>query len=435
MKMKSIGSLFLCSLLMASVISGCSPKKGENAAAPGEKKDVVHLTFWGGVPAEAGPKEVVDNWNKQNPDIQVEYVRFVNDDVGNVKLDTALMTGQGVDLYGTYNFARFQGRATSGLALDLGQFKDYNIDDMMGPNAADWKVNGKYYAMPTKKDLHFMWMNKDALDKAGLAVPYNWTWSDMREYAKKLSKDKQWGLVQDIVTWDFVLDSPLAVEGLVKPDGTSNLENPYTRKILETMHGMMYEDKSRAMYGEQLANKMRVEDEFLKGNAGMFYAGEWIFRFANNVKDYPRNFKIAIAPIPKVTEDQKDYRVFGGLGDAIAINPKSKNIEAAWKFMKWYADGGMLPLTKGGRIPASKAVSADKSMQILLEGVENLYDVESIKKVLFSNEIKTFQNKLPQQIIDMRKKEYQLYFTNDQSLDQMMQNVVKGHNDYLKQNK
>lgn len=434
MKMRQAGLITLSLLLAGGALAGCA-KKDEGSAAGSDKKNVVHLKFWGGVPVEAGPQEVVDQWNKENPDIQVEYVRFVNDDVGNVKLDTALMTGQDVDLYATYNFARFQGRAKSGLALDLGQFKDYNIDEMMGPNAADWKVDGKYFAMPTKRDLHFVWLNKEALDKAGLPVPYNWTWSDMRKYAKTLAGVKPWGLVEDMVTWDFVLDSPIVTEGFVKPDGTSNLDNPYTRKILETMHGMMYEDKSIPMYGEQLANKMRVEDEFLKGNAGMFYAGEWIFRFANNLKDYPRNFKIAIAPIPKVTEDQKNHRVFGGLGDAIAINPKSKNIEAAWKFMKWYADGGMLPLTKGGRIPSSKAVSTDKSMQILLDGVDKLYDVDSVKKVLFSNDFKTFQSSLPQQIIDARKKEYQLYFTNDQSLDQVFSKVVKSHNTYLQQNK
>jgi len=446
MNVRKIGSVALSLLIASSLIAGCGGNGGNttsnNSTASGKNTDsnkksdeVIHLKFWGGVPEEWGPVEAIENWNKENPDIQVEYVRFVNDDAGNVKLDTALMTGQDVDLYGTYNFARFQSRAQSGLSVDLSEFDDYNIDEKMGPNAADWKVDGKYYAMPTKRDLHFVWLNKDALDEVGLSVPYDWTWSDMQEYAKKLSGVKEWGIVQDLATWDFVLDSPIVEEGLVAADGTSNLDNQDTRKILETTYNMMYEDKSRPMYGEQMASKMRVEDEFLKGNAGMFYAGEWIFRFANNLKDYPRDFKIAIAPIPKVVADQPNHYVFGGLGDAIAINPKSKNVEAAWKFLKWYADGGMLPLAKGGRLPASSAVSTEESMKLLLDGVEDLYDMDSINKVMFGNDFKTFQNKLPQQIIDTRRNEFQLYFTNDQTLDQMMANVVKAHNEYLKQNK
>ncbi|MCR8636506.1 ABC transporter substrate-binding protein [Paenibacillus radicis (ex Xue et al. 2023)] len=435
MKGKKIVPFTLCLLLLSSSLIACSKGTASKEPQTGADAKPIKLTFWSGVPAEAGPQLAVDNWNKQNPNIQVEYVRYVNDDSGNIKLDTALLTGQGVDIYATHNFPRFETRVKAQVALDLGQFKDYNIDEMMGPEASDWKVDNKYYAMPTKRDLHFIWLNKDALDKAGLAVPYNWTWDDMRMYAKKLSEQKQWGMLQDMVTWDFVLDSPMAVEGVVKPDGSSNMDNRLTKKILENMHAMMYDDKSIPLYAEQLSKKMPVETEFLKGNAGMYYAGEWIFRFANNLKDYPRDFKIAIAPIPKVTKDQENYRVFGGLGDAIAINPQSKNIDAAWKFLKWYADGGMLPLTQGGRIPSSKAVNSDEAFKVLLQGVEDKYDVESMKKVLFSKDFKTFQSKLAQQMIDARKEQYQLYFTNNQSLDQMFVNLVKRHNDFLKQTK
>lgn len=33
-------------------------------------------------PLESGPQEAVDAWNKANPNIKLEYVRYVNDDVG-----------------------------------------------------------------------------------------------------------------------------------------------------------------------------------------------------------------------------------------------------------------------------------------------------------------------------------------------------------------
>lgn len=423
----AVVSLCLTAALLGT--SACAGGSSGQNLTDGNGNEPVKLTLWGGVPAEAGPQEAIDNWNEQNPDVQVEYVRFVNDDVGNIKLDTALMTGQGVDLYVTYNYPRFETRVKSNLALDLGQFTDYDIDEMMGPEAEDWKVDGNYFAMPTKKDLHFVWFNMEALQEAGLEVPYDWTWEDMREYAKRLAEVRPWGMVQDLITWDFVLDSP--IDQLVADDGTSNLDNPFTRQILETMHGMMYEDGSRAMYGEQLATKMRVEDEFLRGEAGMFYAGEWIFRFANNLNDYPRDFQIALAPIPKVSEEQTNHKVFGGLGDAVSINPKSPHIEEAWEFLKWYADGGMAPLTHGGRIPSSKAISIEESMELLLEGVEHLYDVDSVEKVLFSGDFPTFQTKLEQQIIDARRKEYQLYFTNDQSLDQMFEKLVNEHEQFL----
>ena len=122
----------------------------DNSKAP-SSGEPVKLTMWGGVPPEAGPQEVIDAWNAEHPDIQVEYVRYVNDDDGNLKLDTAMITGQDVDLYVNYTLSQTSKRVESNLALDLSQFDDYNIDEKMGPNAEGWKINGKYYGMPTTK--------------------------------------------------------------------------------------------------------------------------------------------------------------------------------------------------------------------------------------------------------------------------------------------
>ncbi|HEY8529020.1 MAG TPA: extracellular solute-binding protein, partial [Paenibacillaceae bacterium] len=188
----------LCLLLLIGVIAACSGGSGQGAGgggasgpaaaggqspspgAGGGQQQPVKLVMWGGVPPESGPQAVVDNWNAQNPHIQVEYVRFVNDDDGNLKLDTALLTGQNVDIYVNYTLSQLQKRIEAGVALDLSPFTDYNIDEKMGPDAAQWKVDGKYYGVPTKKNAFFVALNKDMLDAANLPVPKDWTWDEMR---------------------------------------------------------------------------------------------------------------------------------------------------------------------------------------------------------------------------------------------------------------
>ena len=85
------------------------------------------------------------------------------------------------------------------------------------------------------------------------------------------------------------------------------------------------------------------------------------------MKDFPRDFKIAFATVPKVTKEQANFKYPGGLGDVISINPNSKNKEQAWKFLKWYADGGMMPLAAGGRIPSSKERMWKKPLNCSLE--------------------------------------------------------------------
>ncbi|WP_325176707.1 ABC transporter substrate-binding protein [Paenibacillus alkalitolerans] len=447
MKIRKRMALSLALTLAAGLFAGCAgstentgntgnagtePGAGEKQAAEGK---VVKLKMWGGVPAEAGPQAVVDAWNAEHPDIQVEYERFVNDDAGNMKLDTALTTGQGADLYVNYTLPRLKKRIDGGLALDLSQFSDYNIDERMGPDAKLWQVDGKYYGMPTKKNMTFVWLNKNALDEAGLPIPpLDWTWSDLREYAKKLNKDKMWGLVRHDAVFMSQFDSALASVGVTKADGTSNLDHPLMKEGFQIWHDMMFVDKTTPQFGEQITSKMPVDTMFLKGEAAMLNAGEFIFRNANNLTDYPRDFKIAFAAAPRISASQTDAKYPGGLGDVISINPKSPNTEAAWEFLKWYADGGMLPLASGGRIPSSNAVNSDDAINLLLKGVEDLYDIDSLKNVVFG-EFPTFVDSLPQQVVDFRKEQYEKYFLQQTDVDSALADMVKKHNEFMKQNK
>lgn len=411
---------------------GAAATSAAGTQAPAKK---VQLKMWGGVPAESGPQAVVDAWNKQNPDIQVTYERFVNDDPGNLKLDTALMTGQDADLYVNYTYSRLQKRVESGLALDLSTFKDYNIEEKMGTDAKLWLIDNKYYGMPTKKNLSFIWLNKDALDEAGLPIPpLDWTWDDMKTYAAKLKKDKRWGLLIHESNYMGHVDAATAAIGYVKPDGTSNLNNPLAAKGFEIPYDMMNKDKSMPMYGEQWTSKMPTDTMFLKGEGAMLYAGEFIFRNANNMKDYPRSFKIAFATVPRLSKVEGEFKYPAGLGDIVSINAKSPNKEAAWKFLKWYADGGMLPMAAGGRLPASKDANVDEAVKLLLSGVESTYDQDSLKKVVFGR-FPTFVSTLEQQVVDLRKEEHEKYFLGKQDLKTTMENMAKRHNDFLKQNK
>ncbi|GFZ78568.1 hypothetical protein GCM10008018_25080 [Paenibacillus marchantiophytorum] len=440
MNIKKTTLSLLSAAVVLSITAGCGSSGDKTAVtnspnATTEAKKAVTLTMWGGVPGESGPQAVVDNWNAKNPDIQVKYERFVNDDAGNLKLDTALTTNQGIDLYVNYTLSVLSKRVEAGTALDLSEFKDYNIDDKMGTDAKDWKVKDKYYGLPTKKNVSFVWLNKNALDEAGLAVPaLDWTMDDLQQYAIKLKKGTRWGFTQHISAYPSFFDGANAGAGFTKADGTSNLDEPTVRKAYESVFNMMYTDKSMPLLGEQITSKMPTDTMFLKGETAMLGAGEFIFRNSNNMKDFPRDFKIAFATVPKVTKDQTNFKYPGGLGDVISINPNSKNKEQAWKFLKWYADGGMMPLAAGGRIPSSKDANVEEAIKLLLGDNEKTYDVDSLKKVVFGK-FPTFTATIPQQIVDARREEYEKYFLKAQSLDDTMKNTVKRHNDYLAKNK
>ncbi|MGO4181283.1 ABC transporter substrate-binding protein [Paenibacillus sp. MCAF9] len=424
-------------ILVVVLIAGCGGNNKNNVSgtptnsgATTTKK--IKLTLWGGVPPEAGPQAVVDAWNAENPNVQVEYVRFVNDDAGNLKLDTALLAGQDADIYINYTLSRLQKRIDAGVAVDMSAKTDYNIDEQMGPEAKQWMINDKYYGMPTKKNMAFIWLNKDMLDAAGLPIPpLDWTWSDLQEYALKLKQPNVWGLLQHDAAFTTQFDGTIGGDGYVKADGTSNFDNAYWKQGFEILHNMMFKDKSTPEYGEQLTSKMPVDTMFLKGETAMLTAGEFIFRNANNLVDFPHDFKIAFAPIPRISKDQTNFKYPGGLGDVISVNAKSKNQEAAWEFVKWYADGGMLPMAPGGRIPSSKSVDSTEAIDLLLKGYEENYDRDSLNKVVFGK-FESFQLNVPQQVIDARKEEYEKYFLNKQDIDTTLKNMAERHNEFIK---
>lgn len=426
---------FLSLALIAGVMSGCSGggSKAEGEGGGTKTSGAVKLKMWGGVPPEAGPQEVVDAWNKEHPEIQVEYVRFVNDDEGNLKLDTAIMTGQDVDLFVNYSASQATKRVNSGVAADLSTFTDYNIDEKMGQEAENWKIDGKFYGVPTTKSSYFVALNKDALDAANLPIPKDWTWEEMMEYAKKLKKDG-YGFIQNTEPFVDPIDSVLAKEGYTKADGTSNLDHPLVRKWLESLYNMMKNDKTTPPLGEQLTSKMPVEQMFLSGEAPMLNIGAWLIRSSNDFTNYPRDFKIAFAPVPRLEEDAANFMTRGGLGDYISINSKSKYQKEAWEFLKWYADGGMAPMAAGGRLPASKDADQDAAMKNMLGDKADTYDQESLMYVMFENKTPNFVRTVPEEVMDLRSQEYEKYFLGAQDLDATIAAMVKRHNEYLKSN-
>ncbi|MDG0808027.1 extracellular solute-binding protein [Cohnella rhizosphaerae] len=224
-------------------------------------------------------------------------------------------------------------------------------------------------------------------------------------------------------------------DGYTKADGTSNLDHPLVRKWLESLNGMMQDDKTTPPLGEQLTSKMPVEQMFLSGEVPMLNIGAWLLRSSNNFTDYPRDFKIAFAPVPHLQDEPEGYVTRGGIGDYISINAKSKNQAAAWEFLKWYADGGMAPMAAGGRLPASKDADQDAALASMLGDKADTYDKDSLMYVIFDNKTPTFVRSVPQEVMDLRAQEYEKYFLGSQNLDATVAAMVSRHNEFLKKAK
>ena len=382
-------ALLLLAIITLPVVAGGA---GESA----KDEDIVTLRFWGGVPPEAGPQASVDLFNEQYADkgIRVEYERFVNDDTGNLKLETNLLSGDGVDLYMTYSTDILAKRAEGNMALDLSELIErdgFDLTQYGGSLMESYYINGKPYCVPTKLDQYGIVLNKDMFDAAGIPIPTEWTFDEFREVAKKLThgegQDKVYGMFwnsqQDLT---YILSYLVAQTNGGDPMYLSETESAFTDPVVlaavELIYNMMNVDGSSPTHADSVTQKLSQEGVFLAGKSAMTI-GPWMVRSIKDLDNYPHDFVTAFAPYPVYAEGQRNFTQ-GGYGDMLCINPKSEHIEEAWEFIKWYATEGMLPVVEGGRVPCFNTYDPAEVTAAFLKGGEELLDSETTMTVLIN---------------------------------------------------
>ena len=382
-------ALLLLAIITLPVVAGGA---GESA----KDEDIVTLRFWGGVPPEAGPQASVDLFNEQYADkgIRVEYERFVNDDTGNLKLETNLLSGDGVDLYMTYTTDILAKRAEGNMALDLSELIErdgFDLTQYGGSLMESYYINGNPYCVPTKLDQYGIVLNKDMFDAAGIPIPTEWTFDEFREVAKKLThgegQDKVYGMFwnsqQDLT---YILSYLVAQTNGGDPMYLSETESAFTDPVLlaavELIYNMMNVDGSSPTHADSVTQKLSQEGVFLAGKSAMTI-GPWMVRSIKDLDNYPHDFVTAFAPYPVYAEGQRNFTQ-GGYGDMLCINPKSEHIEEAWEFIKWYATEGMLPVVEGGRVPCFNTYDPAEVTAAFLKGGEELLDSETTMTVLIN---------------------------------------------------
>lgn len=450
--MKKLTALFLAAIMVLAV-AGCGAKPAEPAPspaapalggtataapaapAPEAPKETVTLRMWGGVPPEAGPQASCDAFNAAFKDkgIQVEYERFVNDDTGNLKLETSLLGGTDVDIYVTYTTAVLQKRSSGNMALDLTTLIErdkFDVVGTFGEMAKSFYIDGKPYSIPTKLDQYGIVLNKTMFDAAGIPIPTDWTMDEFRETAKKLThgegQEKVYGMFwnsqQDLLyPFTYLSVQTLGGDPLYNPDGTANINNAVNVASIDLINNMMNVDKTSPTHTDSVTQKLSQEGMFLTGKSAMTI-GPWMVRSIKDKTTYPHDFETAFAPYPVYKTGERKFTQ-GGYGDHLCISPKSKNIDAAWEFVKWYATEGMLPVVEGGRVPAANTYDPAEVTKAFLKGAEDHIDSTSASKVLIApapnHAVPSITKKLPE-INKVLQEELENIYTGQQTVQQGM---------------
>lgn len=438
MNLKKVTALGLISTLTIGLLSGCG-SSSEDTKKEGEKdssSEPVVLQWWGSFPEDKGPNQVVEAFNKIDPNLQVEYTRFVNDDAGNTKLDVTLMSDSSIDIFLSLNDIQLQRRIENGYAYPLDELfedVDFNIDEYYDETIKQKEFDGHYYSLPAKKMTEILLFNQDMFDEAGVPYPEaDWTYDEFLDAARKLTKgegaDKIYGYFHSGFDAGSpalsMLKSDLGENWLYSEDGKSaNIDNNSVKDITEK-YLTRIEEGLEPNYVDVTTQKMEPANMLLTGKAAMVH-GDWVIRDVKDTETYPHDFKVGFATMPRLSEDQ-DHNYTTSYTDDLSINSKSQHPEESMKFIKWYLEEGMDYVAPFARVPACKKYTPEKVKELIFGGYEDLFVMETADTYLNGTDLTVRTNMTAAtEINTILTEEFDKVFAGAQSIDETLKNAQK----------
>lgn len=81
--------------VMATAVVGCGSGDNKDSGTQGASNEDVTLTFWSWLPTNDQSEEMINEFEKENPNIHIDYTRTEQDDFFE-KLQVAMASGTGL---------------------------------------------------------------------------------------------------------------------------------------------------------------------------------------------------------------------------------------------------------------------------------------------------------------------------------------------------
>jgi multiple sugar transport system substrate-binding protein len=290
-------------------------------------------------------REVVEAFEAQNPGMKVEVIDIPHVDYVD-KLTVMLAGGEAVDVIMCYSMAQYNTIIGKNHALRLDDvMKEGSFDETnYGMRLANLKIDGKTYALSYRNDGWVLYFNKDIFDNNGVSYPTNdWTWDDFKKTAKTLTNDKAgtekvWGAY---IHWWPITHALPSLQIAYQKSGWDPLhgDSREYKPGFALLRDMEQVDRSAHDFATVKAQSFNWNTVFYSGAAAMMYTGTWaINQYVADRERGQHNVKWGAAQLPTWGGGMRD-----GAVDAptpMVINAKTKNPDAAWKFLQFACGKG-----------------------------------------------------------------------------------------------
>lgn len=289
---------------------------------------------------------LVDQFNESHDDIEVTLEAYGSD------FDTKISAGMGSndtpDVMYMWNYPSY----ADGLEP---------LDSYIEKEGSDWKsdfystlwnynsYDGKTYGVPVGFTTHALYYNKDLFKQAGVEAPTNdWTWTDLQKAAKKISsKTDAKGFSFQMKPDPYDFEMYLWSNDTAYSDENGTLEgNIDSAKAIDTYQ--MFQDMEKD--GSAVATEGNGTDEFRAGTTAMYIYGSWAL---NTLDEDGLNY--GVVDIPAFADSDHDsVSILSSSG--ISIAKSSKNKDAAWEFIKYWANADSNKARIGSELPVLTSV-------------------------------------------------------------------------------
>lgn len=335
--MKKFKKQLICFAAFFLLIQGCS-KKDDNK---------ITVTFWHSFVSSTIPAldQLIKDFEKENPSIKINAQYIPTGDALVEKLITAIQSNTAPDI--SWIHEDFIDKLVESDAIyDMNFFINGNdsltqseINDIYPQLLKNFTHKNVLYAMPMEATVLALIYNKDHFKAAGLNPDHSpKDWKELREYAKKLTIDKdgdgkidQYGFYVPafpasgpLSIWMVLQWSPFLWQAggkIINSNQTEVLFNSEAGVKALTLWKNIYDDLNFSNYS------FTHDMGFASGSLSMIMDGPWdlpTFRKMENVN-------WAVAPLPKGPVKKATYMA----GEGMAVFKQSKHPGAAWKFIKW----------------------------------------------------------------------------------------------------
>lgn len=281
--------------------------EAETTAAEAEVTEPVTIKFANYALLEQGYEQfwndVKTNFEKENPNITIEYVTAPYGELVNQVINMA-GGGDKVDMiFGEIGWV--PGLADSGLTIPITEVlpADY-LADFYPTILESFNIDGEAYGLPMYVSPYVLYYNKDLFEQAGLDPnkPPT-TYDEMMEYAEKLSQLKDTNGNKVYAFGQTTASVPVSGSSLnamifnyggtlLDDDGNLSIDNQGFKDAINMLKTL--DEKG---YNPQNAKLKDLRNLFALGQLAMYYDQSWGFNGISSINPDAKDFTASAAPL------------------------------------------------------------------------------------------------------------------------------------------